>query len=158
MEYSDNEHLTPRFGYGIDKKLFDEILKKGTRKSSSSSTQGLENEEKYKKKEKIKIKNKEGSKSKSRKKSKSKSNKKNTNESEENIKTNINNQNKDKKCISGIPFLFEEKNENPFDVFIKKRIKLRNDFDQINSEKLLSEKESAFQEFKMSENADYLDS
>ena len=155
MEYSDNEHSTPRFGYGIDKKLFDEILKKGTRKSSSSSTQGLENEEKCKKKEKIK--NKEGSRSKSRKKSKNKSYKKNINKNMENTKTNINNQNKDKKCISGIPFLFEEENENPFDIFIKKRIKLRNDFDQINSEKLLSEKESAFQEFKMNENADYLD-
>ena len=154
MEYSDNEHSTPRFGYGIDNKtLFDEILIKGTRKSSSSSTQDLEDEEKCKKKEKIK--NKEGSRSKSRK--KSKTNKKNINKNEENTKTSINNQNKDKKCISGIPFLFEEKNENPFDIFIKKRIKLRNDFDQINSEKLLSEKESAFQEFKMNENADYLD-
>ena len=40
---------------------------------------------------------------------------------------------------------------------MKKKIELRNDFDQNNSEKFLTEKELAFQQFEMNENADNLD-
>ena len=155
MDYSDDEHSTPRFGNCIDYKTsFEEFLSKKIRKSSSGSTQNLEieNEEKYKKNERSKNKKRSRNKSKEKRNSSGKY----KNESKEENKNKINFLNKNKNYFSGaLPI--EEKYKNPFDIFIKKRIKLRNDFDQINSEKLLFEKELAFQQFQMDENADYLD-
>ena len=59
--------------------------------------------------------------------------------------------------ISGLSLPIEQKYENLFDIFLKKKIQLRNDFDQNNSEKFLSEKELAFQQFQMNEDDDSLD-
>ena len=112
----------------------------------------IEKLEKYKKNERSKNKKRSRNKSKEKRNSRGKY----KNESKEENKNKINFLNKNKNHFSGtLPI--EEKYENPFDIFIKKRIKLRNDFDQINSEKLLFEKELAFQQFQMDENADYLD-
>ena len=61
-----------------------------------------------------------------------------------------------KSKIFGKTVPIEQKYENPLVFFIQKKLELRNDFDQNNSEKFLSEKELAFQECRMSEDADQL--
>ena len=159
MEYSDYELSTPRFGnYEDSKNLNEELLGKVIRKSSSSSTKNCENEEKYNnKKDKIKIKAKEKSKNKSKEKRKSKSDRKSKNKSKEKNENKFKVSKEKDKYNSGIYISNNEKTGNPFDDFLKKKIKLRNDFDQINSEKLILEKELAFQQFEIDENADYLD-
>ena len=146
MEHSESENPTPRFGYNKDhKNLLEELLGKKYRKSTLDSTKKLKNEEKFNikknEKSKSKTKSKEKIKNKSKEKSKSKD--------------------KSSKSKKKIPYSFslpvEQKYENPFDIFLQKKIKLRDDFNQNNSEKFLSEKESAFQQFRMNEDADNLD-
>ena len=139
MEYSENEPPTPYFGNSKDNMtLFEEFLGRRLSKSARDISQYIKNLEKHKSKNHEKSKEKKKNKSKN-KKSKHKSSK------------------PKKKKVSGKSLPTEQKYENPFDIFLKKKIELRNDFDQNNSEKFLSEKESAFEKFQMNENADYLD-
>ena len=144
MEFSKDEPPTPHFGnckgnITLSKKL----LEKKFPKSSKVFTNYVKDNEDSKKKSKGKIKNKEKSKNKSKEKSKNKNKNKSS-------KSKIN-------VISSASLPIGHKYENPLDIFLKKRLQLRNDFDQRNSEKFLSEKELAFQQFRMNENADYID-
>ena len=139
MEYPDNDPPTPSFGnYEESKTLFEEVLKKIT-KSADDVSQYVKNKEKHKNHKKRKSQSKEKKKSKEKSKSRRKSSKP-----------------KNKK-ISGRTAPVNQNYENPFDIFLQKKIKLRNDFDQNNSEFFLSEKEIAFQKFQLDEDADYLD-
>lgn len=144
MEYYQNETSTPCFGnYQNDKNLLDKLLRKRIPKSNNTLSQYVKNKEKYEKKEKSKEKSKEKNKSKSKSKEKSKS------------KYKSSKSKKNKNFGKSLPI--EHKYENPLDIFLKKKIVLRNDFDQNNSEKFLSEKELAFHQFRMDEDADYLE-
>ena len=147
MEHTEDAQSTPRFGCNADNKTSTEFLSKQIRKTSSDYNKKEENKEKYNnsKNEKDKSKNKEEETNNNKEKNKIKENSKNNSFKSKN------------KIISDVPYLIEHKNENPFDNFLKKKIILRNDFDQNNSEKFLSEKEFAFQQFLMNENADYLE-
>ena len=161
MEYSKEEPLTPRFGYSKDSEtLFEESLSKRFRKSSLDSPKNEKTEEKYtnKKNEKVKskIKSKEKSKNKSKEKTKSKNKEKTKSKSKEDSKNKYKSS-KQKKSISGTSLPSEKKYQNSFDILLNKKLMIRNDFDQNNSEKFLSEKELAFQQFKMSKDADLLD-
>ena len=145
MEYSENEPSTPRFGYNIDNKTSVEgFLSKRVKKASSSSTKYEVNKD-----NKEKSKSKEGNKKNRKEKSKSKNKEDNKNKHKTSKSKNKN--------ISEEPEPIGQKYENPYDNFLKKRIKLRNDFDQSNSEKFLFEKELAFQQFGINEDADYLE-
>ena len=139
MEYSINVASTPYFGEcKSNTTLLEESLAKRALKHADELFQYVENKKKYKNK-----KNNDKKKSKKKIKDKSKSRQKSP---------------KSKKSkIFGKTVPIEQKYENPLVFFIQKKIKLRNDFDQNNSEKFLSEKESAFEKFQMNENADYLD-
>ena len=140
MEYSDNEPQTPSFGHcGDNNTLFDEPLVKRITKSTYDKYQNVNKNEKVKNKKKQKSQSKEKSKNKEKSKSRHKSSK-----------------SKNKK-ISGKSTQVEQNYVNPLDIFLKKKLKLRNDFDQNNSEKFLSEKELAFQQFQMNEDDDSLD-
>ena len=150
MEYSEDEPFTPRFGLTKDNAIsLKNFFSKRTRKSSTLSTTNDENKDKHKKNEKNKIKNEEKSKNKSKEKNKSKSREKGKNKCKSSKSK--------KKYSSGNDHTDEKNCENPFENFMKKKIELRNDFDQNNSEKFLTEKELAFQQFEMNENADKLD-
>ena len=139
MEYLKDDVPTPHFGISIDNKYSVEgLLEKRISKSSKNFPEYVKSLENSKKKSKSK------SKEKSKKKSKERSNKKHKSS-------------KDKKTkITSLSLPIEQKYENTFDIFLKKKLQLRNDFDQNHSEKFLSEKELAFQEFEMDENADRL--
>ena len=142
MEFSKDEPPTPHFGnLKGNITLSKELLEKKFPKSSKVFTNYVKNNENYKKKSKGKIKKKEKSKNKSKEKSKNKN-------KSSNSKINV---------ISSASLPIGHKYKNPLDIFLKKRLQLRNDFDQRNSEKFLSEKELAFQQFRMNENADYID-
>ena len=91
------------------------------------------------------------------KKIKNKIKEKNKSKSKEKSKNKHESSASKKKIISSISLPVEQKYDNPFDSFLKKRIKLRDDFDKNHSENFLNEKELAFQKFQMDENADYLD-
>ena len=135
---------TPYFGpYKKNKILLEELLGKRILNSTSDVFQNLKNNKKSKNTKKEKSKEKRKDKNKSKKKSKSKNRHKNS-------KTKT-------KKVPLISFPIEQNYENPFDIFLKKRISLRNDFDQNNSEKFLFEKELAFQQFWINEDSDYLD-
>ena len=138
MEYSINVASTPYFGEcKSNTTLLEESLAKRALKHADELFQYVENKKKYKnersndkKKSKKKIKDKSKSRQKSPKSKKSK--------------------------IFGKTVPIEQKYENPLVFFIQKKLELRNDFDQNNSEKFLSEKELPFQECRMSEDADQL--
>ena len=150
MEYSKDELMTPRFGYSKNNKNPSEgLLGKSISKYTKDVLEYVKNEENHK--------NTENKKSKSKKKSKNKSKEKNKSKSKEKSKNKHNSSKQKKSTISSISLPVEQKNENPFDIFLKKRIKLRDDFDKNHSENFLYEKELAFQKFQMNENADYLD-
>ena len=159
MEYSKNESSTPRFGYNqCNKTLYEELLRKETQKSTKDTFQNVKNKEKSKNKhnEKGKSKSKERSKNKNKERSKNKIMEKNKRNSK--MKSNDENKSfKPKKNVYEISFSSEQKNVNYYDIFLKKKIILRNDFDQNHSEKFLSEKEFAFKQFQMSEDDDALD-
>ena len=136
MEYFAEEPSTPCFGnYVNNSNLFEELLIKRISKSTNDVSQYLKKNEEHKNIKKEKKQNKEKTKHKNKEKSKSrhKSSKSKT------------------KKVSGISLSINQKYENPLDNFIKKKLKLRNDFDQNHSEKFLSEKELAFQQFQMNE-------
>ena len=141
MEYSENEPSTPCFGnYDDSRFIYEKLVGKKIPKSDNDVFQYLKKNDKcqHNKKEK-----------KSQKKSKSK---------KKNKEKGKNKSSKSKAKKASLMSLPVEKNyENPFDIFLKKKIELRNDFDQKNSEKFLLEKEFAFQQFRINENADYLD-
>ena len=152
MEYLEDDPQTPRFGnYQTSIIEYKELFAKRINNSIKDAIKYIDNKEEYKKKEKSKKKtkstNKERSKYNNKEKSKSKSKEKNKKKSSKSRKRNT----------SGLSLPVEQKYENPFDIFLKKRIELRNDFDQNNSEKFLSDKELAFLKFKIDENADNLD-
>ena len=143
MEYLKGEPSTPRFGNNTR-----------IRKASSGSTKYEEIKEKHKSvNEKSRNKSKEGNKNNSKEKTKNK----NKSKSKEKNKNKLKSLNSKNKHISEAPLPGKQKHENLYDNFLKKRIKLRNDFDQNNSDKFLLEKELAFQQFRINENADFLD-
>ena len=129
MEYSNDEPSTPCFGNSEDK----------NKKSSPNISLYIKAKEKYKKKEKRKSKSKKNKKISEKSKSKHKSSK------------------SKKKKIPGKSNTVEQRYENPLENFLKKKLELRNDFDQDNSEKFLAEKELAFQQFQMDANFELLD-
>ena len=139
MEFLKNDTPTPRFGYSKNNKtLADGSLGKRSSKSSKDFSQYAKSFEKNQKKSKSKSKEKSKRKSKEKSKNKDKSS-------------------KDKKNkITSLSLPIEQQYENPLYIFLKKKIQLRNDFDQSHTEKFLSEKELAFQEFEMTEDADHL--
>ena len=147
MEYSKDETPTPHFGISIeDNYLVDDLLGKKIAKSSKYFPKFETTIEKHKSKSKSKSKGKSKSKSKEKIKSKSKerSNKKHKSS-------------KDKKNkITSLSLPIKQQYENPLFILFQKKMQLRNDFDHKHSEKFLSEKELAFQEFEMDENADNL--
>ena len=145
MDHSKNEPSTPRFGCSKDNTISFKVKpEKKSAKSSKDVSKCIKYKEKIKSKSKfIKSKSKSKEKAKSKSKEKSKNKRKSSNS-----KKKIN-------YSSSLPV--EHKYENPLELFLKKRLKLRNDFDQKNSEKFLSEKELAFEHFKMKHNADELD-
>ena len=148
MEDSEVDPQTPCFGpYRKNKNLIEELLGKRIPNSTNDVSKYVKYDEKSKnsKKEKSKSKKKNKDKSKSKDKSKEKSKSKRKYSKPKNKK------------VSAMSSPLEQKYENPFDNFLKKRIDLRNDFDQINSDKFLSEKELAFQQFRINEDADYLE-
>ena len=150
MEYSKDEFMTPRFGIIKDNKISSEgLLGKNISKYTKDVLQYVNNKEKRQ--------DKENEKSKSKKKIKNKSKEKNKSKTKEKSKTKHDSSKSKKKITYSISLPIEQKYENPFDNFLRKRIKLRDDFDKNHSENFLNEKESAFQEFQMDENADYLD-
>ena len=153
MEYLEDDPQTPRFrNYQTSIIESQELFVKRIQNSIKDVIKYIDNKEynkKEKRKSKTKSRNKERSKYNNKEKSKSKSKGKSKNKHEFS-KSN-------KKNISGLSLPVEQKYENPFDIFLKKRIELRNDFDQNNSEKFLSDKELAFLQFKIDENADNLD-
>ena len=146
MEHSQEENPTPHFAWGLDNKaLCEDLLGRRITKSDKNVPQCVKNKEKNKK-----CKNKENSKNKNKEKNKSKSKEKNKNKQESSKPK--------KKIISSVSLPIGQKyDKNPFDIFLQKKIKLRDDFDQNHSEIFLSEKELAFQQFQMNEDADNLD-
>ena len=139
MEYHVNEVSTPYFGkrkYNTD--LLEGSLAEGMLKSTNELSKYVKNKEKYNNE-----KNNERSKSKKKSKEKSKSKKKSS-------KTKKNNN-------FGKSLPIKQKYENPLFILLKKKLELRNDFDQNNAEKFLSEKELAFQQFRMNEDDICLD-
>ena len=138
MEYSEDVSFTPYFGKReYNTTLIEKLLGRKNPKSANDVFKYVKNKKEYNSKNKEKSMKKNKSKEKSESKGKS-------------LKS------KNEK-ISGLSLPIEQKYENLFDIFLKKKIQLRNDFDQNNSEKFLSEKEFAFQQFQMNENADFLD-
>ena len=149
----ENEHPTPRFGNNIDdNKIPVKFVSQSIRKVSSGSNKYEEKKEKYKSVEgKNKSKNKGGHKNNSNEKIKNKiKNKKHSKNKHKSSKSK-------NKNISEVPPPVMQEYGNLFDNFLKKRIKLNNYFDQSNTDKFLLEKELAFQQFLIKENADSLD-
>ena len=131
MEYSENENPTPRFGCCKDNKTsFEESFIKRIPKYTKDIPQNRKNKERYKnsKIEKRESKNKERSNQKNKSKEKSKN--------EQNFSKSK------KKIITSLSHSIGQKHEkNTFDIF---------------AEKFLFEKELAFQQFQVNEDADYL--
>lgn len=130
MEYSKEEPTTPIFGYAKDNKA---LLEEKLGKRIPRSTNDVSKYTNYG------------------------INEENKNETNEKNTSKENSSKYNKKKVSGISLPIDKKYENPFEIFLKKKLTLRNDFDQDNAEKFLAEKELAFQQFRMNENADYLD-
>ena len=152
MEYSQDETPTPHFGSGKKEKFASKTLfEKKFPKSTKDVPQCIQCKEKSKNKSKSKEKSKRKEKSISKNKEKSK------NKNKEKSKKKHNSSKSKKTTISSVSLPIEQKYENIFDVFLQKKLKLRGDFDQNNSENFLTEKELAFQQFQMNEDADYLD-
>ena len=145
MSHLQEESPTPHFAWGQDNNtLIEESLGKKTPKSDKDVPKFAKNKEKYKK-----CKNKESSKSKNKGKTKKKS--------KEKSKKQHKSSKSKKKKKSSISLPIDQKCENPFDIFLQKKIKLRDDFDKNHSETFLTEKELAFQQFQMNEDADFID-
>ena len=148
MENSKDEPQTPRFGYCEDNAILSkEQSVKRVQTSSKAISKYLKNKEKNKSRNKETSKITEKSEEKRKEKNKNKSKEKSKNKSS---KSN-------KKIISSTSLPTEHKYVNPLDAFLKKKLELRNDFDQENSEKFLLEKELAFQKFRINEDADFID-
>ena len=167
MEYLEDELQTPHFGNNKkNKTVVEESFGKKFRKITSDSIKNFENNEKCKnkklKKYKTKSKGKTKSKSKEKndKKFKSSKSKKNKDYSlslqiEQKYENPLEKKTKNKDYSFSLPIQY--KYENPLVIFLQKKLQLRDDFDQNHSEKFLYEKELAFQQFQMNENADYLE-
>ena len=141
MEYPVNEAPTPYFGKRKFKTdLLEGLLAERMLKSTNELSQYVKNEDKEKN---INEKNNERSKNKKKSKEKSKSKKKSSKSK--------------KKKNFGKSLPIKQKYENPLIIFLNKKLELRNDFDQNNTEKFLSEKELAFQQFRMNEDDNCLD-
>ena len=154
MEFSGDESPTPRFGNEKDDKtVIKESLGNRIPKFNTDIIQYLKTKKKSKDKKKCSKEKSEKSKSKEKRKSKNK----NTNKSKEKIKTKYKFSILKNENISGLPLPIEHKYENPLYVLLKKKLELRNDFDQNNSEIFLSEKELAFQQFQMNDNENIID-
>ena len=153
MEYSKCELETPRFGSNKNNKaLSEELLEKRIQKYDKDIHHHVKNKDKYKR-----SKTKEKSKSKEKGKNKNKNKEKNKSKSKEKVKNQLQPSTQKKSSVSSISLPVEQLYKNPLDIFLKKKIKLRDDFDQNNSEKFLLEKEMAFQQFQMNGDADNLD-
>ena len=136
MEYLKNEPSTPHFGNCKDNNalLKELISEKKILKYNKDIFQYVKNKEKYKNPKSEKSKNKERSKSKSKKKRK--------NESKENSKINYESPPPRQRNMSYMTVQVRQEIENSFDIF---------------SENFLIEKDLAFQQFLMNEDADYLE-
>ena len=152
MEFSGDESPTPRFGNEKDNKtIIKESLGNRIPKFNTDVIQYLNNKKKSKDKKKCSKEKSEKSKSKEKRKSKNKNKSKEKSKSQYKFSI-LKNEN-----ISGLSLPIEYKYENPLYVLLKKKLELRNDFDQNNSEIFLSEKELAFQQFQMNDNENIID-